>query len=92
VSVSDHQLHSSTTSYVVGWILLFSTLALFSTIVMMCGVPDFAADAPLITLGAVATWRYSWAVINLTRLVRNLLWMFRAASSSFNKRTEPSSA
>jgi hypothetical protein len=69
VSVSDHQLHSSTTSYVVGWILLFSTLALFSTIVMMCGVPDFAADAPLITLGAVATWRYSWAAINLTRVI-----------------------
>ncbi len=67
--MSDYQLHSSATSYVVGWILLFSTLALFSTIVVMCGAPDLTVDPSLITLGAIATWRYSWAAINLTRAV-----------------------
>jgi glycosyltransferase Alg8 len=66
--MSDHQLHSSATSYVFGWILLFGTLALFSTLVMLFGAPD-VTDAPLITLGAIATWRYTWAAINLARAI-----------------------
>jgi len=69
MSTADYQPHSSTTSYVVGWILLCGTLAVFSTIVVMCGVPELAADASFITLGAIATWRYSWAAINLARAV-----------------------
>ena len=67
--MSDYQLHSSTTSYVVGWILLSSALALFSTIIVMSGVPELTADPSVITLGTVATWRYSWAAINLARAV-----------------------
>jgi len=67
--MSDYQLRSSATSYVVGWILLFGTLALFGTIIMMFGAPDVTVDAPLIALGAIATWRYTWAAINLARAV-----------------------
>jgi mannuronan synthase len=65
----DYQLRSSTTSYVTGWILLSSTIALFGMIVAMCGLPDLTADPSIITLGAIATWRYSWAAINLMRAV-----------------------
>ena len=65
--MSDYRLRSSAISYFAGWNLLVSTLALFSTIVMMRGVPDrrFVADR----LGAIATWRYTWAAINLGRAV-----------------------
>jgi glycosyltransferase Alg8 len=67
--MSDYRLRSSAISYFAGWILLVSTLALFSTIVMMCGVPDLTADSSLIALGAIATWRYTWAAMNLGRAV-----------------------
>ena len=65
--MSDYRLRSSAISYFAGWILLVGTLALFSTIVMMSGVPDLTADPSLIALGAIATWRYTWAAINLGR-------------------------
>jgi glycosyltransferase Alg8 len=67
--MSDYRLHSSAMSYFAGWILLVSTLALFSTILIICGVPDLTADSSLIALGAIATWRYTWAAINLGRAV-----------------------
>ena len=66
--MSDDPPRSSAISYFVGWILLVSTLALFGTIVMMCGVPDLTADPSMIALGAIATWRYTWAAINLGAL------------------------
>jgi glycosyltransferase Alg8 len=67
--MSDYRPNSSAISYFAGWILLVSTLALFSTIVMTYGVPDLTADPSLITLGVIATWRYIWAAINLGRAI-----------------------
>jgi mannuronan synthase len=69
VSISDHRLYSSATSYLAGWILLFGTLALFGTITMMGAVPDIPMNATLLTLGTIATWRYTWAAINLARAI-----------------------
>jgi hypothetical protein len=58
--MSDYWLHSPPTSYVAGWILLISTVAVFSTIAMMCGAPNLTADPLLISLRTIATWRYTW--------------------------------
>jgi glycosyltransferase Alg8 len=69
MSMPDYQLHSSAMSYFAGWTLLVGTLALSSIVVMMCGVPDLTAASSLIALGAIATWRYTWAAINLGRAV-----------------------
>jgi mannuronan synthase len=76
MSMPDYQMHSSTTSCVAGWVALFGTLALFSTLLMTYGVPELSLDPPLIALGAIATWRYSWAAINLTRAVAYQLIIF----------------
>lgn len=76
MSMSDYRARSSAASYVVGWILLCSSLALFSTIAVMGGVPGLTADPSVITLGAIATWRYSWAGINLARAAAYQLRVF----------------
>jgi glycosyltransferase Alg8 len=54
---------------VVGWILLCGIFTAFAIIAALCGVPEVSPGVPLITLGAIATWRYSWAAINLMRAV-----------------------
>ena len=69
MSLADYQPRSSTISYVVGWILLCNVFMAFLIITALCGIPEPASGAPLITLGAIATWRYSWAAINLMRAV-----------------------
>jgi mannuronan synthase len=67
VSLADYQSCSSTISYVVGWILLCGMFTASMIIAAMCGMPEVSPGVPLITLGAIATWRYSWAAINLMR-------------------------
>jgi len=67
VSLGEYQSRSSSVSYLVGWLLLCGMLAASAIVVGMCGLPDGSSDVPLITLGAIATWRYSWAAIGLTR-------------------------
>jgi mannuronan synthase len=67
VSLADYQPRSSAISHVVGWILLCGIFTSFAIIAAMCGVPEVLPGVPLITLGAIATWRYSWAAINLMR-------------------------
>ena len=69
MSLADYQPRSSTISYVVGWILLCGIFTAFAIIAALCGVPEVSPGVPLITLGAIATWRYSWAAINLMRAV-----------------------
>lgn len=69
MSLPEYQPRSSILSYVVGWILLCSMFAAFAIIASLCGVPEVSPNAPLITLGTIAIWRYSWAAINLTRAV-----------------------
>ena len=69
MSMADFRQHSPTTSYVVGWILLGGALAVFTMIAIACGLPELTAGASVITLGTIATWRYSWAAINLGRAI-----------------------
>jgi glycosyltransferase Alg8 len=90
MSMSDYQPHSSTTSYVIGWILLCSSLALFSTIVVMCGVPEITLDPSAITLGTIATWRYSWAAINLARAAAYQFSVFPSRRRSLRSRANSS--
>ncbi len=67
MSLADYQSCSSTISYVVGWILLCGIFTASMIVAAMCGMPEVSPGVPLITLGAIATWRYSWAAINLMR-------------------------
>ena len=90
MSMSDHRLHSSEISYVAGWILLVGTLAVFGTIIMMCGVPEVTADSSLITVGAIATWRYTWAAINLGRAVTYQFLVFPQIRSTLPPRANAS--
>jgi glycosyltransferase Alg8 len=67
VSLADYQARSSAISQVVGWILLCGIFTSSAIIAAMCGVPEVLPGVPLMTLGAIAAWRYSWAAINLMR-------------------------
>src|SRR5690242_117372 len=88
--MSDYWLHSPLTSYVAGWILLISTVAVFSTIAMMCGAPNLTADPLLISLGTIATWRYTWAAINLVRAAAYQFVVFPSIRSSLPIRAHAS--
>jgi glycosyltransferase Alg8 len=88
--MSDYWLHSPPTSYVAGWILLISTVAVFSTIAMMCGAPNLTADPLLISLGTIATWRYTWAAINLVRAAAYQFVVFPSIRSSLPIRAHAS--
>ena len=51
----------------VGWVLLCGLLTASTILAAICGAPVISPDVPVITLGAIATWRYTWAAINLMR-------------------------
>jgi len=47
--------------------------------------PDLTVDPSLITLGAIATWRYSWAAINLSALSLTNLLSSRASDAALSR-------
>jgi glycosyltransferase Alg8 len=67
MSLGEYQARSSGASYLVGWFLLSGGLAACALVIAMCGLPEVSPNAPLVTLGIIATWRYSWAAIGLAR-------------------------